>query len=440
MNALSDPYRRRWIGWGVLVSAFFLVSLHRSSTAVLSEQLMRSFDTTGTSLGLLHSSFFYLYAVFQVPAGLLADRYGSRVIAAAGTILMSVGALVFGLSPTYGLAFVGRLLIGMGASVLFVAALRFCANWFRPDEFATMTGVTFSVGILGGLAATTPLAVAVTTVGWRSAMIGLGAVGLAVAVGITLLSHDSPSAADLPPIENVPNRPNVTSAATLKRYVGAAVREPETWLLGVMLFFMTGIGITIFGLWGIPYLVQTHDISVTEASVYLLLGNVGGMVGPTLFGWLSDRSGKRFGLIVLSTFVFGLTWGVFAAFGTVPLILVGAIFLFSRVLRGGIPLAYTVIKERHPDGASGTVIGLINTMAWIGAAVFPVILGAALDAYWTGETVNGARVYTEFGYRIAFTIATVSGLIAATCAILLSVRTRNERTLESNTDIDRSTG
>ncbi|MDF9746877.1 MFS transporter [Natrinema salsiterrestre] len=436
MTLLADPYRRRWIGWGLLVSAFFLVSLHRSSTGVLSEALMRSFDTTGTSLGLLHSSFFYLYAAFQVPAGLLTDRYGARAIAAIGTGLMSIGAIVFGLAPTYALAFTGRLLIGFGASVLFVATLRFCANWFRPDEFGTMTGVTFSVGILGGLAATTPLAIAVSSAGWRPSMVGLGLFGLATGVGIVLFSHDSPADAGLPPIENVPERPDVTSAATLRRYVADAVREPETWLLGIMLFFMTGIGITIFGLWGIPYLVQTHDISVTEASVYLLVGNVGGMIGPTLFGWLSDRSGNRTGLIVLSTVVFGLSWGIFAVFGVVPLALVGAIFLFSRVLRGGIPLAFTVIKERHPEGASGTVIGLINTMGWIGAAVFPVLLGAALDAYWTGETVNGTRVYTEFGYRVAFAIATASGLIAAICAIALHVRTRNDRPLESETDVE----
>ncbi|PGF17588.1 MFS transporter [Natrinema sp. CBA1119] len=440
MKPLSNPYHRRWLGWCVLVSGFFLVSLHRSSTAVLSEQLMRSFETTGTSLGLLHSSFFYLYAAFQIPAGLLTDRYGVRAIATAGTAAMSLGALAFGLAPTYALAFLGRLLVGLGASVLFVAALRFCANWFRPDEFGTMTGVTFSVGILGGLAATTPLAIAASSVGWRGSMLGLGAFGIAVAVGIGLFSHDSPSDAGLPPIDDVPDRPDVTSAAALKRYVSDAIREPETWLLGVMLFFMTGIGITIFGLWGIPYLVQTHDISVTEASVYLLVGNIGGMIGPTLFGWLSDRSGNRTGLIVLSTVVFGLTWGVFAAFGTIPLLLVGAIFLFSRILRGGIPLAFTVIKERHPEEASGTVIGLINTMGWIGAAVFPVVLGAALDAYWTGETVNGARVYTESGYRVAFAIAAAAGLLSAACAVVLSLRTRDERSLESDADVERSTG
>ncbi|ELZ09831.1 major facilitator superfamily protein [Natrinema thermotolerans DSM 11552] len=439
MRLLSNPYRRRWIGWGLLVASFFLVSLHRSSTAVLSGELMRAFDTTATSLGLLHSSFFYLYAAFQVPAGLLTDRYGARAIAATGTAVMSAGAVAFGLASTYPVAFGGRVLVGLGASVLFVAALRFCANWFRPDEFGTMTGATFSVGILGGLAATTPLAIAISRLGWRGSMVGLGVAGLAAAVGILLVSHDSPADAGLEPIDDVPDRPDVTDAATLKRYVSDAVREPETWLLGIMLFFMTGIGITIFGLWGIPYLVQTHGISVTEASVYLLVGNVGGMIGPTAFGWLSDRWGQRTGLIVFSTVVFGLTWAVFAAFGTVPLLLVGAIFLFSRVLRGGVPLAFTVIKERHPEGASGTVIGIVNTMGWIGAAVFPVVLGAALDAYWTGDTVNGTRVYTELGYRVAFAIAAAAGLLAAACAILLHVRTRAERPLETGTDLEQPT-
>jgi sugar phosphate permease len=434
VTLLSDPYRRRWLGWGFLVGAFFLVSLHRVSTAVLSGELQAAFDTTGASLGLLHSSFFVLYALMQVPAGLLTDRYGARAIAAGGTGLMSLGAIAFGFAPNYVVAFLGRLMVGFGASVLFVAVLRFCANWFRPDEFGTMTGVTFSVGILGGLAATTPLALAIEALGWRGSMAGLGLLGLIVALGIVLLSHDSPTDADLQPIDNVPDRPEVT-ATDLKRYVTQAASEVETWLLGIMLFFMTGVGITIFGLWGIPFLVQTYDLSVVEASIYLAIGNVGGMIGPTLFGWLSDRLGKRTELIALSAAVFALTWAIFAVFGAIPLLLVAAIFLFGRILRGGIPLAFTTIKERHPEGASGTVIGLINTMGWIGAIVFPVVLGWALDVYWTGETVNGQRVYTLFGYRVAFAIAVGAGVIALACGIALHRRTRGDRPMQSGPDV-----
>ena len=422
---LGSPYRRRWLGYGLLALAFALVSLHRTSTAVLSEGLLDAFDMTATELGLLHSSFFYLYAALQIPAGLLTDRYGARAIAGGGTGLMSAGAVVFGLAPTYPVAFLGRLLVGFGGSVVFVATLRFCANWFRPDEFGTMSGVTFTVAVFGGLAATTPLAVAIGEVGWRTTLLGIGGVGLAAAAGIFVLAHDTPRAAGLPPVDEIPDRPAVT-AGELRHHTRAALREPETWLLGVMLFFMTGIGITVFGLWGIPYLVQTYGITVTEASVYLLVGNVGGMIGPAAFGWLSDALGRRTELIVVSAVSFGLTWGVFAAFGSVPLLLVGAIFLLSRILRGGVPLAFTVVKERNPEEASGTVIGIVNTMGWTGAAVFPVVLGAALDAFWTGEMVNGTRVYTALGYRVAFGIALASGLVAAACAIGLHLRVRRE--------------
>lgn len=425
MDRLSDPLRRRWIGWALLASGFFLMSVNRTSTAVLSGHLMRAFDTSGASLGFLHSSFFYLYALFQVPAGLLTDRFGARTIATVGTGVMSLGSIAFGVAPTYGVAFAGRLLIGLGGSVLFVSVLRFAANWFRPDEFGTMNGVTLSVGFLGGLVATTPLAVSVSQFGWRGTLVMIGVVGLFVAVGIFVLSHDSPAAAGLEPLDTVPASPDVT-ASDLRRHVVRALREPETWLLGTMLFFMTGIGITIFGLWGIPYLVQSYGISVTEASMYLFVGNIGGIAGPTLFGWLSDSLGRRTELIAVSAIAFALTWSIFVVFGTVPLLLVAVIFLFSRTLRGGFPLAFAVMKERHPEGASGTVIGIVNTMGWIGASVFPVILGIALDAYWTGDMVNGARLYTATGYRVAFAIAFVSGVVAALSAIILHRRMARE--------------
>lgn len=433
MTILDDPYRRRWIGYGFLVSAFFLVSFHRLTTAVLSEDLMRAFDTTGASLGLLHSSFFVLYALFQVPAGVLSDQLGARRIGAAGTVLMSVGAIVFGVAPTYVVAFLGRLLVGFGSSVLFVATLRFCANWYEPGEFGTMTGLTFTIGIFGGLAATTPLAIAISTVGWRPSMLGLGVVGLGLAFGIYLTSHNSPEAAGLDAIENVPEMPTQTFS-DIRDHLTTAVYELETWLLGIFLFLLTGIGMTIVGLWGIPFLVQLYDISVTEASVYILIGTAGGLIGPTLFGWISDRLGRRTELIVLAAVAFGGTWAILAVLGTPPLLFIAALLFLSRVLRGGIPLAFTVIKERHPEGASGTVISLVNMMGWIGAVVFPVLLGAVLDAFWTGETVDGARVYTTFGYRVAFAIAAVGGVVAVVCAVWLHVRHTHEQIPETAPD------
>ncbi len=140
MNALSDPRKRRWLAWGALAVVFLLVNLHRLSTAVLSERLTADFATTAAQLGTLHASFFLIYAAIQIPTGVLADRVGPRHVGSIGGVVLSVGAIGFAVSDGYVLALASRALIGLGSGVIFISILRFCANWYRAGEFATMTG------------------------------------------------------------------------------------------------------------------------------------------------------------------------------------------------------------------------------------------------------------------------------------------------------------
>ncbi|MDY6765107.1 MAG: MFS transporter, partial [Halobacteria archaeon] len=127
----TDPLKRRWLGWGTLTAAFLLVSFHRVSTAVIAEELMRAFDTTGAQLGLLHASFFYIYALLQLPSGVVVDRMGTRRVATVGVVVMSAGVIGFSMSNSYLVGFLTRTLIGLGGSVMYIATLRFCANWYR---------------------------------------------------------------------------------------------------------------------------------------------------------------------------------------------------------------------------------------------------------------------------------------------------------------------
>ncbi|ELY57494.1 MFS transporter [Natronolimnohabitans innermongolicus] len=416
----TNPYYRRWLLWGILAASFLLVSIYRLSTAVIAGQLMDAFEITGAELGLLHAAFFVIYSLMQIPVGILVDRIGARRTAAVGAVVMNVGAVWFALAGGYGGALAGRFLIGLGGSVIFVAMLRFCANWYRTDEFATMNGLCFAVGGVGGIIATTPFAVAVDVAGWRTAVLGLGAAGLVVAAATFVFVRDSAERAGLPAIDGVPEQSMLT-IPEVRQFTARIVTDRMTWVVSLLLYCTGGVNLTLVGLWGIPYVVQTYDVSVTTASTITLCGGVGLVVGPPAVGRLSDRLERDTEFIVAGTAIYTVALGFLAVAGDPPLVTVGAVFFLTGALFGTFALTYPLVQTRYDERASGIAIGAINGASFFGAATFPTLMGWALDAYWTGEFIDGARVYTETGYRIAFVIGTVAGFVALCCAVWIHV-------------------
>ncbi|ELZ05604.1 major facilitator superfamily protein [Natrialba chahannaoensis JCM 10990] len=418
MNLLSDPTNRRWLAWGALATVFLLVNLHRLSTGVLSEQLTVDFGTTAAQLGTLHASFFLIYALIQIPTGVLADRVGPRYVGTAGGVVLSVGAIGFALSNSYFAAFLSRALIGLGSGVIFVSILRFCANWYRADEFATMTGLTASVAGLGAILATTPLAVAVGTVGWRSTIFGLATVGLVAATAVYVLARSSPADAGLEPIDGVPEQPSISLAETWQN-LRLLAKDRVQWLLSIVFFAGNGALLTLLGLWGIPYLVVVYGVDTTTASYYTLLGSVGMLVGPPVIGWVSDRIARRRLPMAVGLGCFAIALSVIPVFGQPPRYLVAVSYFCCGLLAGAAMLSLSIVKERYPASASGVATATVNTAGFVGATVLPAVMGLALDRYQTGETIGGTVAYTEFGYRIAFGILAGAVAIAFLCSLWL---------------------
>lgn len=418
MVSLSLRQRRATL-WTLLAAGFLFVNFHRTATAVLADSLARTFDATGSQLGLLHASFFYVYAPLQLPAGLVVDRYGPRAVGSTGLVVLTVGVVWFARSETLLTAFLARAVVGVGGSVLYIATLRFCANWFRPNEYATMTGYTVAAAGAGGILATTPLALAIDRVGWRTAILVAGATTGVLAVAVATAVRDRPSGTDIDADH---------TAATLADIVAntrTVLAEVETWLMGLLLFLVLGVNFTVLGLWGVPFIADTYGVSVARASTYVLIGNVGFVLGSPAFGALSDRTGWRTELVVATSVVFALSYGVLTL--VPPLPVVGGALFCALLANGGVALVFTIGKERHAPAVAGTITGVINSFGYVGAAVLPTVMGAVLDAYWTGEIINGARVYTVVGYRVAFGIATAAAVLAVATAAWLHRRETSSR-------------
>ena len=426
MSVLRDPIRRRWLGWGALALIFLLVNLHRLSTAVLADRLTVDFAVSASQLGAVHAAFFIVYAVIQIPAGVIADRYGPRYVGAAGAIVLSLGAVGFAASTGFLDAFAARLVIGLGSGVIFIAILRYCANWFRVDEFATLTGLTGGIAGLGAILATTPLAVTVGAVGWRPTVVGLAFVGLATAGAVLVLVRRSPVRAGLDPIERVPSQPTNTFSDA-RGHVSALLADRTQWLLSTMTFMALGTILTIIGLWGVPYLVVVYDLGVTAASTYTLLGSLGILVGAPLVGWISDRTGRRLLPMVVGFGVMFVAIATIPVLGRPPLWVVAAAYFVIGFAVGFVMLGLTIIKERYPAGASGVATATVNGAGFFGATAFPYVMGLVLDRYRTGDVVGGTVVYTEVGYRLAFAIVTIAVAIAFLSCTWLYLQDRAAR-------------
>ncbi|MFC7098826.1 MFS transporter [Halobaculum marinum] len=429
---MSIPRRyRRHLMWGTLAFGFLFVNFFRNSTAVLAGDLAAVFDATAAELGLLHSSFFYIYAAAQLPSGLLVDRYGPRRVVAVGLGGMGVGVALFAAADSFAMGFAARFLAGLSGAAIYVAVLRFCANWYAPEEFATMTGFTIAAAGVGGVLATTPLAVAAGAAGWRAVLYASAGGVFLAAVAVAVFVRDRPA--------NVADRPagadSGSDTDSFREVLAGARRvlaDVDTWLMGVMLFLIFGLNFTVIGLWGVPYIVNLYEVPVSTASTAVLAANVGFALGSPAFGALSDRTGRRTEVILGSCVVFLLAYGVIFLTVTPPLVVVGAVLFVGMGITGGASVAYTVAKERHA-GDSGAATGTINGMAYFGAAVFPAVLGAVLDAYWTGAVVDGARAYSAQGYRVAFGVVVAGGVLAVVCAAALHVRVRRREAAGTTT-------
>ncbi|KPK23204.1 MAG: MFS transporter [Nitrospira bacterium SG8_3] len=414
-DLLSKALRYRWLIFWVLALSYVLVYFHRLCPAVVAVDMMRDLHAGGALLGLLSSAYFYPYALMQLPAGLLSDSWGPRRTITLFFTVAFVGSLVLGLAPSLLWAIVGRTLVGLGVSMLFVPTMKTLAEWFRIREFATMTGILMAMGGIGTLTATTPLALLSTWIGWRLSFVVVGMMTLLLAILVWLFVRDRP--ADFgwpsPSGSSGPTPPAVGLLEGMKR----VITYPRFWPVAVWFFFDCAVFFSFGGLWGGPYLMQVYGFSKAQAGQILSMLAIGMIAGSPILSFLSNRvfQGRK-PVLVLSSFVL-LCLTALLAFNTADLPLAGlyliclGLGIFSSAI---VVIGFTTTKELFPVQIAGTSTGLVNIFPFAGGAVFQPLLGYLLESH---GRVEGA--FTLAGYEQAFLLLFFCGLIAFLASLCL---------------------
>ncbi len=398
-NHIPYPYRdpHRWMVFSVICVVYFFVYFHRVSTSVIVSDLLEAFHTNATALGFMSSMYFYLYAFEQPLVGYLSDRIGPRRVIGYWSMAAAAGCFLFGMAPNIGWASVGRALIGLGVGGVYVPAVKAFSLWFRKKEFATMIGLLMATGNFGAVIATTPLAWATASWGWRPTFFLIGGITLGLAFVTLLLTRDY-----VRPSEPVQVNPAVTSGGNpgSRAKVIQVLASGQFWIVAMIFFGIYGTLVTLQGLWATPFLMTVFGVERIFASKLNMLIPVGVIIGAPFFGWLADRFSldKRNTLIVILT-AYALTWvGIiffYSQLGTAGLSLV---LLAMGIATGGfISTLWGIVQETTPSEILGLISGMLNPAPFLGVAAFQVLTGAIL-----GRAARVGDLYPLSGFRNAF--------------------------------------
>jgi MFS family permease len=406
--------------WGIPALIFLIAFIHRVAPGVLAKDFMQAFRATGTLVGLLSSTYFYAYAGFMIPAGLAIDAFGARWSVATGGAIMGIGTLAMAMAGSEGLLFTGRFAVGLGATVTFIGTLKIAATWFPPSHFGTLSAITATVGVLGSLVGTYPLAGLVALTGWRGAfwLIGVGTLALSLLCAIVV--RDRPRGS---------HEPVVTLPTLSQVVVGMfdVLGNRYTWP-PFLAFFCLYAAMGNLMLWVVPYLRDVYELTTTGAALYATATSLALLVSGPLTGFLSDRVLKRRKLpyTVLTGCSLAL-WVLFVVtLGALPLEGVYALFFVMGAVGGAFVLTWPLGREVNPPHLAGIAVAVVNLGGFLGAALTQGPLGAVLDSRWAGLTLDGARVYPLEAYRVAFTLCALAVLAALGFALLLrETRGRN---------------
>lgn len=398
------------IGFVVLapfVAGYFLSYFFRNINAVIAPDLIRDIGLTASDLGLLTSAYFITFAAFQMPLGALLDRFGPRRVHASLLLLAAAGACVFALADSLALLFVARALIGLGVSGALMAALTAIVQWFPPARWPLINGLFMGLGGLGGLAATSPLEMALHVMDWRAVFLVLAAATVAVSAWIGFTVPDRPATAAPVPL-----------GEQFRGYLVIA-RSREAWRITPIVCVIFVATLALQGLWLGPYLRDVSALDRDAAALSLLAVALGFAVGSPLVGLLAGRWKRRGGELPDLVAIGGLPYVL--CLGAAALNLFGGAtwfwFLFG-LLTNVASLGYPIISGLFPPAFAGRANTAINMVMFISIFAMQNVMGRIID-FWPSPAPG--HFATE-GYAVNLWLLT--GLAALSWAWLVFNRPR----------------
>jgi predicted MFS family arabinose efflux permease len=394
-------YRRGLVIVMTLATAYMASHFFRASNVTIGLDLMRDLAIGPEALGALTGAFFFGFSAMQIPCGFFFDRFGPRLTVAGMLVVATLGGIIFTTALTWPLLLSGRVLLGCGFGVMLIGSMVVISRWFPPDRFSTLTAVVLSVGLLGNLIATTPLAWAAQETGWR-AVFGVAVLFTALAaIAVWLVVRDAPPGH--PFLDRAPESPREMLQGLMEVF-----GNRRLWPILALNFCSYACTFTVQGLWGGPFLREVHGLSPIQAGNVLLAAVVAYQCGMLSFGPLDRVFDTRKWIAVAGNLTIVLLLATLAIPAAPPVWLPIAAIVAIGFFSAASTMVMTHARGIFPDRLIGRGIATSNTAVMFGVACMQTLSGMIVGAF--EPLADGGR--TETAYRALFATLTIVLIVA----------------------------
>ncbi len=392
MASLSTQIpRRRWIIGGLLGVGVLINYIDRINLSVAAPQLKAEFHLTTADMGLLFSAFFWSYALLQIPAGLILDRFGVTRVGRWGAFLWALASGVVAFTSGFGGIFVARMLLGIAEAPGFPASSKATGYWFPRKERSVATSLFDAAAKFSNVIGVPLVAFVTVGLGWRWGFGVTAVLSFAYFLAFYFIYRDPSADKKLSPAEHAyiiqggatPEGGSSASAGSMLAYL---LRQPKVWGLSLG-FAAYGYSFYLFLTWLPGYLVQTMHMSIIKSAGYAAIPWACATVSDILFGGLLvDRlvsagwdETKVRKAVLITGMLFGLA--VFGATRTTDPH--WAIFWISIALSGlaaSAPIGWSIPSLIAPQGGTGTIGGIMNFLNNMMGVIAPIVTGFIVGA------------------------------------------------------------
>jgi MFS family permease len=385
----SLPVRMSWVVWAVGVLAYVLAVMQRTSFGVAGLDAAQHLGVRAGTLSLFVFVQVAVYMLAQVPAGFLVDRLGARVMLVASGTLLAAGQLLLALATTLPLAVLGRVLVGVGDAIVFVAVLALLPRWFPAQRVPMLTQLTTMLCQAGQVLSAVPFLALLQATGWATAFgTAAAASGLVAVLGLVLV-RDAPG--------GPPERGPAVSVAEIGRRLRTVWGRPGT-RVGFFSHQSVQFSMNVFTLlWGVPWLVSAQGLSSGAAGALVTLFVVCTIVFGPVAGALSTwRPWLRSRVVLGVVGVTAATWTVVLALPwPAPSWLLVVLVVVLGMGGPASVLGIDVGRTSNPPTSLGVAQAVVNLGGFSASLVVLAAMGVVLDL---------AGGFTPEAFRLAWLV------------------------------------